>query len=325
MIEAESLVKRFGRTVALDGVSFRVNSGEIVGLLGPNGAGKTTVMRILTGYLAPTSGTARVAGNDVQEKPLEVRKRIGYMPETVPVYGELTVRDYLRFTGELHDIPAGETATRIEACMEQSGVSGVSNRLIGHLSRGFRQRVGIAQALLHNPELLILDEPTVGLDPTQVVEIRQLIRQLAQTRTVILSSHILPEVSQICSRVIIIDRGRIVAEGTQEALERTLKGAERLFVELRTAGPGIAEALGRMSGVRTVTPETGRDGAFTIESDLGHDIRDELFALAARNNWPIIELRPVSMSLEEVFSRLTRQEEAAETVPADAGPGGVPR
>ena len=310
MIEVNSLSKLFGRTVALDSVSLKVNAGEIVGLLGPNGAGKTTMMRVLTGYLPPTSGSALIAGHDVQEDSIAARSKIGYLPETVPVYGELTVRDYLKFTADLHELPPKLVESRMQECMRQTGTAGVSGRLIGHLSKGYRQRVGLVQALLHNPEILILDEPTVGLDPKQVVEIRGLIKELAQHHTVILSSHILPEVSQICSRIVIIDHGRIVATGTQMELEKQLKGNEVLYVELKAPTSEAVEAIGRVPGVETVKPglAKGANAALTVEAELGRDIREDLFDLAARKHWAIMELRPVSMSLEEVFSRLTTQE-----------------
>ena len=308
MIKVSNLTRRFGTTVALDGVSMGVEKGEIVGLLGPNGAGKTTMMRIITGYLAPTSGTVSVGGYDVKENSLDARKCIGYLPETVPVYSELTVREYLNFTGALHDLTPPQIEAKIGPCMERTGVAGVSHRLIGHLSKGYRQRVGLAQALLHDPELLILDEPTVGLDPTQVVEIRGLIKELSRSHTVILSSHILPEVSHICSRVIIIDHGKIVGVGTQEELERSLKGAENIVVQFKEAGPETESALRSISGVSGVRagPEPN---SFLVESNLGNDIREEIFKLAMARRWSILELRAVEMGLEEVFRRLTRKEE----------------
>ena len=307
MIKVDKLTRLFGSTIALDEVSLGVEKGEIVGLLGPNGAGKTTMMRIITGYLAPTSGTASVAGFDVREDSLEARRRIGYLPETVPVYSELTVREYLEFTGALHDLTPAMIREKIGSCMDRTGVAGVSHRLIGHLSKGYRQRVGLAQALLHDPELLILDEPTVGLDPTQVVEIRGLIRELSRSHTVILSSHILPEVSHICSRVIIIDRGHIVGVGTQDELERSLKGAENISIQFRDAGPDAAEALRGIPGVTGVR-EGAEPGGFLVESGLGNDIRGELFKLAVARRWPILEMHKVAMGLEEVFRRLTRQD-----------------
>jgi len=317
MISVNSLTKRFGSTVALDGVSFEIARGEIVGLLGPNGAGKTTMMRVLTGYLPPSEGRATVAGLDVQENPIEVRRRIGYMPETVPIYGELTAASYLRFIADLREIPKAGMMGRIGSVMQQVGVTDVSGRILGHLSKGYRQRVGLAQALLHSPDILILDEPTVGLDPKQVVEIRTLIRELATRHTVMLSSHILPEVSQICTRIMVIDRGRIVAVDTQEGLEKRLKGGEMLYVEFR--GPR-EEALGQvrsMAGVKSANPAPDGPGIL-VETDLGRDVRAELFEMAVSRRWPIAELRPVSMSLEEVFLRLTTRESEARAA-EDAG------
>ncbi len=310
MIEVNGLSKTFGTTTALRDVSFTVARGEIVGLLGPNGAGKSTMMRVLTGYIPPTSGTARVAGFDVQERPLEVRRRIGYLPETPPVYAEMTVLGYLRFIAELRELPRGEIAGRIRAVMAQVGIAAVSHRVIGHLSKGYRQRVGLSQALLHDPELLILDEPTVGLDPKQVVEIRSMIRELAAKHTVVLSSHILPEVSAICTRIIIIDRGRIVAINTQDELERSLKGTQSLHVALKGPEAEVEAAVRGLAGVASVKLLGTRDGAAacTVESERGRDVREEVFNLAAQRRWPIMEMRPEAMSLEEVFLRLTTQE-----------------
>jgi ABC-2 type transport system ATP-binding protein len=316
MIAVDHLFKRFGSNTALNDVTFAVNAGEIVGLLGPNGAGKTTVMRVLTGYLPPTSGTARVAGFDVQETPIAARKRIGYLPETVPVYSELTVNSYLRFIADLREIPRSSMNARIATCMEQVGIGSVSHRLIGHLSKGYRQRVGLAQALLHDPDILILDEPTVGLDPKQVVEIRQVIRELALRRTVILSSHILPEVSQICSRIIIIDAGQIVAEDTQAGLEKRLKGTERLFVILKAPIEDALTAIRAIPGVRSAVAE-GPDG-IAITAELGRDLREDVAGLATNRRWPILELRPVSMSLEQVFLKLTTREPAGDGEEAQA-------
>ncbi len=309
MIEIESLRKTFGTNVALRDVSLRVERGEIVGLLGPNGAGKTTMMRVLTGYLPPSAGSARVAGYDVQEQPIAARRHVGYLPETVPVYPELTVRDYLAFIAELRELPRGEIRARMDLIMEQTGVAHVAHRLIGHLSKGYRQRVGLAQALLHDPDLLILDEPTVGLDPSQVVEIRSLIRELARQRTVILSSHILTEVSQICTRIAVIVRGRIVAVDTQAELERRLKGAERLHVELRAPAGDAAGAIRGLAGVTAVReiPGTADGTALEVESDLGRDLREEISRLALDRRWPILNLRLEAMSLEEVFLKLTAE------------------
>jgi len=311
MITVEHLYKRFGSTTALNDVSFSVKAGEIVGLLGPNGAGKTTLMRVLTGYLPPTRGTARVAGFDVQDSPIAARKHIGYLPETVPVYSELTVASYLRFVADLRELPRSSMAARIEVGMEQAGISDIAHRIIGHLSKGYRQRVGLAQALLHDPDILILDEPTVGLDPKQVVEIRQLIQQLAMRRTVILSSHILPEVSQICSRIIIIDSGAIVAEDTQAGLEKRLKGVEKLFVLLKAPVDDALAAVRGLPGIMSAMQDS--QGGITITTELGLDLREKVAGLAAENRWPILELRPVSLSLEQVFLKLTTRETAAES------------
>ena len=307
MIEVTALTKRFGTITALHDVSFRVGRGEIVGLLGPNGAGKSTMMRVLTGYLPPSEGTARVAGHDVQEEPIEARRHIGYLPETVPVYGELTVRDYLRFIADLRELPRAGVADRIGRVMEQTGVAHVAHRVIGHLSKGYRQRVGLAQALIHDPDLLILDEPTVGLDPTQVVEIRSVIKELARGHTVVLSSHILPEVSAICSRIIVIAGGRIVAEDTQANLEKRLKGAERITAVLKGPQADIEAAVRGLPGVRAVTTAPGADGTVEVkvETELGRDIREELSLLAGTRRWPLLALAQDTMSLESMFIQLT--------------------
>jgi ABC-2 type transport system ATP-binding protein len=312
MIHVESLHKRFGATVALRDVSFRVERGEIVGLLGPNGAGKSTMMRVLTGYLPPTAGVARVAGYDVQEQPIAARRHVGYLPETVPVYPELTVRDYLRFIADLRELPRSGIAPRMDRVMQQTGVAHVAHRIIGHLSRGYRQRVGLAQALLHDPDLLILDEPTVGLDPSQVVEIRSLIRELARQRTVILSSHILTEVSQICTRIAVISRGRIVAVDTQEDLAKRLQGGERLRVELKAPASDAVAALRALPGV-TAVRESAADGgglALEIEAEPGRDLREEVSRLALDRRWPILSLHAEAMTLEAMFLTLTAEAES---------------
>lgn len=317
MIEVSRLTKRFGATVALNDVSLHVERGEIIGLLGPNGAGKSTMMRVLTGYLPPSAGSARVAGHDVQEEPLAVRRHIGYLPETVPVYTDLTVEQYLRFIADLRELPADGIPAAMADAMDRTGVAHVAHRLIGHLSKGYRQRVGLAQALIHRPDLLILDEPTVGLDPKQVVEIREVIRELASRHTVVLSSHILPEVSAICTRIIVIDGGRIVAVDTQERLEQRLKGAESLYVELKAPAAEALAALKGLPGVKSAAAAPDGRG-LTVEADLGRDVREAVFNLAAARKWPMVELRPVSMSLEEVFLRLTTRETAADGAEAGA-------
>lgn len=307
MIEVDHLHKRFGTLAALDDVSYRVERGEIVGLLGPNGAGKSTMMRVLTGYLPPTAGTVRVAGHDVQDEPIAARRHIGYLPETVPVYTELTVTAYLRFLADLRELPSGQIPSRIQRAMEQTGIAHVAHRVIGHLSKGYRQRVGLAQALLHDPDLLILDEPTVGLDPSQVVEVRSMIKELARGHTVILSSHILTEVSQICTKIIVIAGGKIVAIDTQEQLERRLKGGERLYVELKGPVAEVLESLRGLRGVRAVTAAPADEGvaACFVETDLGDDPREALSQLAAQRHWLILNLRREAMTLEEMFLKLT--------------------
>ena len=307
MIEVRNLTKRFGTITALADVSFRVDRGEIVGLLGPNGAGKSTMMRVLTGFLPPTEGAARVAGHDVQEEPIAARRHIGYLPETVPVYPELTVRDYLGFIADLRELPRSDIANRIARAMDQVGIGHVAHRVIGHLSKGYRQRVGLAQALIHDPDLLILDEPTVGLDPSQVVEIRAAIKELARGHTVVLSSHILTEVSQICTRIIVIAGGRIVAEDTQANLEKRLKGAERVTAVLRGPRAAIEEAVRAMPGVRAVTAADADGGTVTVsvESALGRDVREDLSLLAGRSGWPLLTLQQETMTLEQMFIKLT--------------------
>ena len=243
MIEVQNLTKRYGPFTAVDDVSFRAERGEILGFLGPNGAGKTTTMRILTGYMPPTDGKAMVGGYDVQEKPIEAKRRTGYLPETPPLYPEMTVRDYLDFCARIKGVPRAERATRVKTSMERTRIADVAQRHCGKLSKGYRQRVGLAQALLHNPEVLILDEPTAGLDPKQIIETRQLIKQLGGDHTVILSTHILPEVSQTCHRVVIINKGRVVAIDSPDNLTARLRGTETMFLQVDASGADATEAL----------------------------------------------------------------------------------
>jgi ABC-2 type transport system ATP-binding protein len=315
MIEVKNLSKNFGPRVALDDLSFDVQNGEILGFLGPNGAGKTTTMRILTGFMPPTSGKATVAGFDVFEQSLEARKRIGYLPESVPLYPEMTVWSYLNFMAELRGVPDRED--HVEDVMEAVQITDRENQLIGKLSRGYRQRVGIAQALVHDPEVLILDEPTVGLDPKQIIEVRDMIKSLAGQRTVILSTHILPEVQQICSRVLIINKGHIVAEDTPEHLTASLQGSERIHLQLRQPAPDAAALMGQVDKVLTV--QSNDDGQFEIECALGADRREEIARLAVNKGWGLLELRPVRLSLEDIFLQLTTEDEPedAEDVEAD--------
>jgi ABC-2 type transport system ATP-binding protein len=311
MIEVQGLTKYYGRTRAISDVSFGVRKGEILGFLGPNGAGKTTTLRILTGFLPPTSGTARIADLDVFEDSLEVRRLIGYLPETVPLYTDMTVRSYLIFMARLRGLSADGWAKRTRHVVERCGLGDVRDRLIGHLSKGYRQRVGIAQALIHNPPVVILDEPTIGLDPKQVVEVRQLIKSLAGEHTVVLSSHILPEVSQVCERIVIIHRGRTVAEDTPEGLTAQLRKAETIRVKIRNRGAEVRRALQELPGVIAVNPD-GRDDAdgagYYIESRMGSDVREDVARLIVNKGWGLLEMAPVPMTLEEIFLELTTDE-----------------
>src|SRR5438876_6180376 len=252
MIEVENLTKRYGRTTAVDGISFRVRKGEILGFLGPNGAGKTTTMRILTGYLPPAEGTARVAGYDVFEAPIEVKKRVGYLPETPPLYPDMEVDEFLDFCAKIKGIPGPSRKGKIDEAVDKTRVGDVRGRLIGRLSKGYRQRVGLAQAILNNPDVLILDEPTAGLDPKQIIETRELIKGLGGDHTIVLSTHILPEVSMTCGRVVIINKGRVVAEDTPENLTHRLQGAATVRLEARGDSPDLEATLAGVSGVKSV-------------------------------------------------------------------------
>ena len=317
MIEVESLTKRYGRTTAVDGVSFRVERGEILGFLGPNGAGKTTTMRILTCYLPPTEGTARVAGYDVFSQPMEVKRRVGYLPETPPLYPDMSVREYLDFCSRIKGVPAKERKTRVGDAIEKCRVGDVRDKLIAKLSKGYRQRVGLAQAILHNPDVLILDEPTAGLDPKQIIETRELIRGLAGSHTVILSTHILPEVSMTCGRVVIINKGRVVAEDTPDNLTRRLKGAGTIRVEARGEAASVLEAVRAVPGVLAAHPRGGHDGAVIVdvEAEAGRDVRAELAWAVVTKGHALLGLQQMGMSLEEIFLHLTTTD-AADAAPA---------
>ncbi|MCS7314690.1 MAG: ABC transporter ATP-binding protein, partial [Bryobacteraceae bacterium] len=293
MIEVEGLTKRYGRTVAVDDISFAVQKGQIVGFLGPNGAGKTTTMRVLTCFLPPTAGTARVAGFDVLEQPLEVKRRIGYLPESPPLYPEMEVREYLAFVGRLKGIPKRDLRRRIDEVCERCAIGDYRDKLISKLSRGYRQRVGLAQAIIHNPDVLILDEPTAGLDPKQIIETRELIKGLAGEHTIILSTHILSEVEQTCQHVIIINKGKLAAPpDTVENLTRRLRGAESVAVEIepRDGVPDAAAAqrrLEQVAGVSRVLPRDGREGRllFEVESLQGRQVRSELARAVVEAGW----------------------------------------
>jgi len=315
MIKVDGLSKRYARTVAVDNISFEVEKGRIVGFLGPNGAGKTTTMRILTCFLPPTHGTASVAGFDVPKQPLEVKRRIGYLPETPPLYPEMEVAEYLHFVARLKKVPAAEAPGRVAQALERCAIGDVRSTLLGKLSKGYRQRVGLAQAILHNPSVLVLDEPTAGLDPKQIIETRQLIRGLAGDHTIILSTHILPEVEQTCEQVIIINKGKLVATDSVENLTRRLRGSEAVAVEVEGRDGAIDEAqvrrrLEQVPGVSRVIVK-GRSGgrlSFEVESLQGRAIRCDLARAVVESGWDLYELRPVAFSLEEIFLQLTATE-----------------
>ena len=314
MIEVQHLTKRYGPTTAVDDVSFRVERGEVLGFLGPNGAGKTTTMRVLTGYMPPSEGKAIVAGYDVLTQPIEAKRRTGYLPETPPLYPEMTVRDYLSFVAKIKGVPRSERRSRVGTVMERTRIADMANRHCAKLSKGYRQRVGLAQAIMHNPDVLILDEPTAGLDPKQINETRQLIKDLGGDHTVILSTHILPEVSQTCHRVVIINKGRVVAVDTPENLTARLRGSETMFVQVDAPGADVAGTLQSVPGVTQVAASDTRGTvtSFEINSETGRDVRRDLAATIVRQGWGLLELRPLRMSLEEIFLHLTTEETAHE-------------
>jgi len=317
VIEVEHLTKRYGRVTAVDDVSFRVERGEILGFLGPNGAGKTTTMRILTGYMPASEGRAAVAGYDVFTHPIEAKRRTGYLPETPPLYPEMTVREYLDFVARIKDVPPGERRARVETAMKRTHVDDMATRHCGKLSKGYRQRVGLAQALIHNPDVLILDEPTAGLDPKQIIETRELIRGLAGDHTIVLSTHILPEVAQTCQRVVIINKGRVVAVDTPDNLTARLRGSETLYVQIDAKGPHVIAGLQKVPGVARVAPADQRvdSGAYEVESERERDVRRDLAREIVTRGWGLLELRPMRMSLEEVFLQVTTEEVDAVTSP----------
>lgn len=320
MIEVQHLTKRYGRVTAVEDISFRVERGEILGFLGPNGAGKTTTMRILTGYMPATEGKAVVAGFDVFEQPVEAKRRTGYLPETPPLYPDMTVREYLEFVAKIKGVPPADRRQRMAAVMDRTRISDVADRLCSKLSKGYRQRVGLAQAIIHNPDVLILDEPTAGLDPKQIIETRQLIKELAGNHTIILSTHILPEVSQTCQRVVIINKGHVVAVDTPDNLTARLRGSETMYVQVDSMGADASLTLGRIPGVTRVGESDRRDGVigYEVESERGRDVRRDLSRAIVASGWGLLELRPMRMSLEEIFLSLTTEEAAS--LPATAAP-----
>ena len=311
MIEVQNLTKRYGPVTAVQDVSFRVERGEILGFLGPNGAGKTTTMRVLTGYMPATEGKAIVAGFDVSDQPLEAKRRTGYLPETPPLYPDMTVGEYLSFVSKIKGVPSAERRQRVQAVMERTRVDDMRDRLCSRLSKGYRQRVGLAQALLGDPEVLILDEPTIGLDPRQIADIRALIKSLGGQHTVILSTHILPEVSMVCDGIIIINRGRIVAQGTQSELVQQVFPAARVEVEIGGPPEAVQASLRTLPGVTSVETLLSVDATsrFVVESPRGRDVRGELVQLVAGRGWTLLELHQVGLSLEEVFLRVVAGED----------------
>jgi ABC-2 type transport system ATP-binding protein len=319
MIQVDHLTKHYGPVTAIQDVSFGVEKGQIVGFLGPNGAGKSTTMKILSCFMPASGGTARVAGYDVFSQSLEVRKRIGYLPENAPLYADLPVAAYLDFVAEIKGVPRGARRGRVADVMDRCFIADMQHRLIGKLSKGYRQRVGLAQAILHNPDVLILDEPTAGLDPKQIIETRRLIKELAGDHTIILSTHILPEVSQTCQRVVIINKGRVVAVDTPDNLTARLRGSESMYVQIDAGGADAKSALLTIPGVTRVAPADVRNGvvAYEVDSETGRDVRRQLAAAVVTRGWGLLELRPMRMSLEEIFLHLTTEESAA--APAAAG------
>ncbi|MBP1690063.1 MAG: yxlF 1 [Deltaproteobacteria bacterium] len=315
MIDVQGLIKDFGTTRAVDGVTFSVRAGEIMGLLGPNGSGKTTIMRVITGFFPPSDGRVTIDGLDVEVHSLAVRERIGYLPENVVLYPDLSVRRFLTFCAEVKGIPARIRRARIDEVMVACGLTEVAGKLIGKLSKGYRQRVGIAQAVIHRPQVLVLDEPTVGLDPRQIVDIRTLIKSLGGSTTILLSTHILPEVSMTCERVMIIDYGRIIAEDTAEGLTRRLQGSHE--TRARIAGPreAVLRTLQALPGLEDVREEPASDGVVTVvfRSSQGDETRRALAEEVVGNGWGLLEVRPLPMTLEDLFVRLVHSERESGT------------
>lgn len=324
MIEVQGLTKRYGPVTAVNDVTFRAEAGEILGFLGPNGAGKTTTMRIITGYMPASEGTVVVAGHDVFNEPVQAKRRTGYLPETPPLYPDMTVREYLLFVARIKGVPRREVRSRVDEVMRKTWVSDMAGRHCVKLSKGYKQRVGLAQALIHNPDVLVLDEPTAGLDPKQIIETRQLIRELGGSHTVILSTHILPEVSQTCQRVVIISKGRVVAVDTPENLTGRLRGSQTMFLQVAGAAEAVQRTLAQVAGVTRAAVTAGRDEIVDVEVDTerGRDVRGELAAAVVGGGFGLLELRPMRMSLEDIFLSLTTEEAGAARA-EDAAPGQV--
>ena len=314
MIKVEHLAKRYADVYAVNDISFEVHQGEIVGLLGPNGAGKTTTMRILTCYMPATSGSANVAGYDVFRESINVRKQIGYLPENVPLYPEMRVKEYLLFRAKLKKLPSRERKSKIDECIEKCSITEVQNQIIGTLSKGYRQRVGLADTLVHDPKILILDEPTIGLDPNQIRQVRQLIKELGAKHTILLSTHILPEVEMLCERVIIINKGKIVAMDTPANLAIQLRAGNNLVLEVRGNGEKIKNALTNIKSVKKVVwQDKGEISNFTVEAEKGADVREDVFSNIVKNNGIIREMKQASITLEEIFHQITMREQEVTT------------
>jgi ABC-2 type transport system ATP-binding protein len=310
MINVSELTKDYGARRAIDNLSFNAQQGEIVGFLGPNGAGKTTTMRILSGYMPPTSGTAEIGGHDVVKESLEVRKLVGYLPETVPLYPDMTVFDYLMYMADLHKVPKADE--RVDAVLELVHMEDRSKGYIGNLSKGMRQRIGLAQALVHDPQVLILDEPTIGLDPAQIIEVRKLIQDIGKQKTVLLSTHILSEAQQICNRVLIINKGRIVAEDTPERLQTRLAGGRRVMIRVRDHAEDALPIIKNTPGVITVS--TKDDDTIIFETAANQDVRPDVARAIIRSGLDLLELHAEGMSLEDIFLELTRDEPSSLTM-----------
>jgi len=304
MIRVTNLSKHYGARLAIDNLNFEAQQGEILGFLGPNGAGKTTTMRILTGYMPPTSGVATVAGFDVVAESLEARKRVGYLPETVPLYTDMTVFNYLKFMADLRHLPDADDA--VLETLDMVGLLDRASGYIGNLSKGMRQRVGLAQALIHKPEVLILDEPTIGLDPAQIIEVRNLIREVGKERTILLSTHILSEAQQICDRILIINKGKIVVEDTPQNLQSKLAGSQRVQLRVRGEADELADKIATIKDVQDVKVQS--DGAIEFQFAPGKDLRPEVARVTVESNYDLLELHAINLSLEEIFLQLTREE-----------------
>ena len=316
MIEVQNVTKRYGTTVAVDNLSFKVEPGQILGFLGPNGAGKTTTMRVLTGYMPPTEGKAIVAGFDVFDNPVEAKRRTGYLPESPPLYPDMTVREYLQFVARINDIERTDRQSRIEQTMGRTSIEDVADRHCGKLSKGYRQRVGLAQAILHNPDVLILDEPTAGLDPNQIIGTRELIRSLSGDHTIILSTHILPEVAQTCERVVIINKGRVVAEDTPENLTGGLEASTTINIEIDTFGVDPTATLETISGVvsaKSNSDDNAQTCSVEVKTSKGTDARRDLAHTIVSKGWGLLEMTSAKRSLEETFLDLTTSEDSEDS------------